>query len=550
MDYDKEENELNKQRKAECEVIKELVIKDKYPANCYTNYQLFGKDMYSEKQASKGIKVAGFNIWNLGYNQTRFKDLKVLSGLMNKWDVIGTVEIIPIGGSKPGGDEYNNVNVEKLIKKVEKLEAKKDLSNEERDEIEELKDRRSKVEKLYRMPGYIELLNLLRKRDASWSLIISPRELGAAGLKEMTGYYFRSKKVKLNKNPYCEKMKKEGEGVGYACVPEFTTNGIMDKDYRPVFSKRPFMASFKSGDFDFSMLALHTKFRKPKTAPGRQILQLAYGVNDYKKVEGLNGYNYYRFAETQTTLQFINEMKKNYGEEKDYIFVGDFNLNGDESYWAEAIKKDEGTKLYIDTEKTSVSESLVDSQSDEPTNGLANNYDHFLFNPSLVKECNGDQAQVEDFYSKGYAPWEVSRKYKVREDDMDTIQVFNNEGKLVSMQGFPFVDTKLYKVERHAKAFRKELEDKKMVNTRLEIVEDPIYLRSSTFKEFKESLSADELASMTDREIRIEYYVRELRRRLYDSQQLPKKYYAVYKETLSDHLPIHMQCKTNQGDDD
>ena len=62
-----------------------------------------------------------------------------------------------------------------------------------------------------------------------------------------------------------------------------------------------------------------------------------------------------------------------------------------------AIKRDDGTKLYIDTEKTSVSEALVDSQSGEATNGLANNYDHFLFNPNFVKECNGEKAQVEDF---------------------------------------------------------------------------------------------------------------------------------------------------------
>ena len=101
----------------------------------------------------------------------------------------------------------------------------------------------------------------------------------------------------------------------------------------------------------------------------------------------------------------------------------------------------------------------------------------------------------------------VSRKYKVRENDIETIQVFNDEGELVSMQGFPFVDSKLYKVERHLKAFKKELEGKKMVNTKLEIVEDPIYLRSSTFKKFKESLTTDELDSMSDREIKIEYYV-------------------------------------------
>lgn len=532
---DLEEKGLNNDRREECELFKKYYIKDQYQAECYTNYQLFGDtSKYSSHQAKKGLRVAGFNIWNLGYNQTKFKDLKVVAGMMNKWDVIGTVEIIPIGGTSAGGDEYNNKNIAKFL-----LTQYGSASEE----------RKAEVLSQLRIPGYLELLKHLRARDNSWSLILSPRELGAAGLREMTGYFFRASKVKLNKNEYCEMIRQKTDGIGYACVPYMNQTGIMDKDYRVVFSKRPFMASFKSHNFDFTMLAIHTKFRKPDNQTGKKILRLVYGVDDYKEVDGLNGYNYYRFAETMMTIEFIKKMKEKFNNEQDYIFVGDFNLNGDESFWTQALQRDPGTQLYV-KENTSVSESLFDSRTGKPTNGRANNYDHFIFNPKLVKECDGDAAKVEDFYQGTYASYMIDRTYKVRSDYTSEIRVFSDTGEFVSIEGFPILSSRRYKITRHIDAYTKELSTRKMINTSMQVVEDPIPMRSDAFNKFKATLSVSDQNNLSDRDIRIKYYVSELKRRVYETQQIKESYYAFYKETLSDHLPIYMNCSTTDGDDD
>jgi hypothetical protein len=551
VDYDADENELNIMRKTECQIIKKLIIKKKYPTDCYTNYQLFGQtNLYKESEAKKGIKVAGFNIWNLGFNQSRFKDLEVIAAMMNNWDLIGMVEIIPILGSRPGGDGYNNKNIDRLVLQIEKLGSEKSLSIKDSEKLKTLKSARSDAEKLYRAPGYIKLLDELRKIDSSWSLILSPRDLGVAGLKEMTGYFFRALKVRPQINEYCEDVKIKGEGVGYACVPTFNTDGIMKKDYRPVFSKRPFMASFKSADFDFTMLAIHTKFRKPKPELGKIILKLAYGVDNYKDVPGLRADNYYRFAETQTTLEFIHKMKQKYPSEKDIIFVGDFNLDGDEEYWDEAISRDRGAKLFIDTAKTSVSEHLIDTHSGTETHGRANNYDHFIFNDKNVTECDGKKAYVEDFYKNTYTAKSILRKYVIRSTKQATITTFDDEGNTVELVGYPLLSKKIYLMTRHLDSLEKSLRAKKMVNTKLKVVTDPIYVSKATINKYIKKIGTQAISGLSDREVRIKYLVSELKRRVYTSQQVLKKYYAVYKESLSDHLPIVMDCKTSSGDDD
>ncbi|MDA9793108.1 hypothetical protein N9B72_00850 [Bacteriovoracaceae bacterium] len=551
VDYNTDENELNIMRKTECGIIKKLIIKKKYPTDCYTNYQLFGKtNLYKESEAKKGIKIAGFNIWNLGFNQTRFKDLKVIAAMMDSWDLIGMVEIIPILGSKPGGDGYNNKNIDRLVLEIEELAEQGSLSTKDAKKLEALKLALSDAEKLYRAPGYIKLLDELRTRDSSWSLILSPRDLGVAGLREMTGYFFRAIKVRPQINEYCDDVKVKDEGVGYACVPTFNTAGIMKKDYRPVFSKRPFMASFKSADFDFTMLAIHTKFRSPKPELQKQILKLAYGVDNYKDVPGLRADNYYRFAETQTTLQFIHKLKQKYPSEKDIIFVGDFNLNGDEKYWDEAISRDIGAKLFIDIAKTSVSEYLIDTQSGKETHGRANNYDHFIFNDKNVTECDGKNAYVEDFYKNTYTARSILRKYVIRSTEQGSITNFDDQGNIVELVGYPLLSKKLYIMTRHLDRLEKSLIAKKMVNTKFKVVTDPIYVSKVTMDKYIKNIGAQVLSVLSDREVRIKYLVSELKRRVYTSQQTLKKYYAVYKESLSDHLPIVMSCKTSTGDDD
>ncbi|MGK0367475.1 MAG: hypothetical protein ACI9QD_000611, partial [Thermoproteota archaeon] len=441
-EQDRNALEGNLERSQECKVLSKnyignLSAKEKFSAECYTNYLLFNGDaqsQYDEDNAKAApLKISSLNVWNIGSGQTRFKDLYLVAKLMNQWDMVSMVEVLPLVGADA---KFNNALV-KAISKMKGIESKaksgKNLSSSDRS-LKKINKTSKNLMKHMRAPGYLQLLRKLRAIDPTWALIIAPRETSRAGLAEMGAYFFRANKIKLRKNAYCEYIKENGEGIGYGCMPRYheyksSRKAIMDKDYRHLFSKRPFMASFISGDFDFTGINVHTQYRTPpKKDDIDEILRLAYGVTSYKEVPGLTGTTYHRFGEINTTLKFMNKMiSKKFPNgvraDKDIIFMGDFNVGSKSKYWKTSLKNYEGAELFI-TDETSLSESYrrKNGSGYDHTNGTANNFDHFLFNPSHISECNGNEAKMETFHEKKSNLTEneidiarlIHKKYRVR----------------------------------------------------------------------------------------------------------------------------------------
>ena len=208
---------------------------------------------------SQYVKIAGFNIWNLGSGQTFYKDIKLVAQMISQWDIVGVVEVLP-------AISYDRSTNYALVKAVKN---------------NFLDGNDSTVKQVYRKPHYLILLDELRKQGPleGWSLLLSPYSQSKTN--ELVAYYYRRSKVKVQNTPYCKKavirLKREGALIGkfrdkanyrpaeisnktYGCVLPLPNKKIENR-----MSRIPFIASFKSGKFDFTLLSSHLRFRAPAT---------------------------------------------------------------------------------------------------------------------------------------------------------------------------------------------------------------------------------------------------------------------------------------------
>ena len=209
-----------------------------------------------------GVKIAGYNIWNLGSSQTFYKDIGLTAQMLTQWDIIGAVEVLPTLAD----DASTNKNLLKAIKKGH------------------LSINDPEVRNSYRKPGYLKLLLELRqiRPNEAWSLIISPYSQSKTN--ELVAYFYRGTKVKAISTPYCQHplsdLKKKGALKGKfkakmtspklrkANIPKEALGCILPVGSEKIekrISRIPFLASFKSGNFDFSLLAAHLRFRAAGT---------------------------------------------------------------------------------------------------------------------------------------------------------------------------------------------------------------------------------------------------------------------------------------------
>lgn len=120
-----------------------------------------------------------------------------------------------------------------------------------------------------RMPGY--------------RLIFSKRVGGSLGYGEHYAFFYKASKVELKKNGY-----------------------IFD-DSADEFVREPFIASFKSGNFDFTLINIH----------------VLYGGRDPSK----------RRKEIEKLDDIINYVQMKNADEEDVILIGDFNFPRDDIGW-------------------------------------------------------------------------------------------------------------------------------------------------------------------------------------------------------------------------
>ncbi len=515
------EMEKNIQYRKQCLENAKFLVKNQYSVNCNYNYHHYNSVSYkrryrvSKAKENKQVRIAGFNLWHPGTTKTMFKDYELVAKAMNNWDVVGALELLPVVSD----DLRNNDAVIKFLasgddlirdleQRIAKVKARRvteksiaDLALY-REKLSQLKKDLSEAPSLYRAPGYLKILTELRKLDESWALLLAPRgeAYKETDVQELSGFFYRSSIVRPTVNQYCKDIKTNGIGTPFACIPNFT-NYFMGADYRHVFSRRPLMASFKSGDFDFTLLATHIVFNSSKDEEIKNsILQSVFGLTDLDDLGvGINKGNYARFAETATILRFMQMLRMNYSED-DIILVGDFNLEKSNPFWNDILREFPGANVLVD-EPTSLTTQLYTGGL--TTGGYASNYDHFVLDPENTSECDISSAKRENTTS-GRIGYSIKRRYSVRSSRRDS------EGN------FLITSAGERRINRLVDALYKDLSSKKTIS-RNQVVPDTRNL-DQTIAKFK--------------------------RRMFEEQQYEQTYYRMYMEAMSDHAPISMNCST------
>ncbi|MEX1099117.1 MAG: hypothetical protein WEB87_01750, partial [Bacteriovoracaceae bacterium] len=337
-------------------------------------------------------------------------------------------------------------------------------------------------------------------------------------VQELVGYYYRSTKVKPKVNQYCRDIRTDGRAYPVACIPNMGKE-LLGENKKDMFSRRPFMAEFISGRFSFILLASHVIYTSPREEDKmKYILRKSFDVDHYEELGvGINAANYARFAEVKVTLDFMREIRARFNQ-KDIIFVGDMNLEYDNQFWEHVLPAFPGGKLYV-TDKTTVSERRYNADGSE-TNGVANDYDHFILDEEETSECKNEKGVVDakayDFYEGRIAGY-IKRAYRIRKDRQ-------YGGKYV-------VDRKKYK-----RAERLYI---------LPYKNGEASFKTIGIKKIKVGEKTLRVRGITEDGAKTQKYIEGFYDRVLDSQLEDDSYYRYFSETISDHKPIYMSCSNN-----
>lgn len=346
------------------------------------NDQITCSSHYLSFEASSGkslspreLKIGSFNIIRTGTNQSRFKRFDMVADIMNQWDLVAVVEIMPT----PTEFLTHNRSVDEVAEAFRGQSAK--YSAAKRDEYSQI------LEESYEMPGYLRILKALRELDETWSLVIAPRATGdSESSLEMSGFYYRASHVQNGSTPFCG-------GQKGCLIP-------IDDNLMNIVSRIPFAANFKAGSSKFDAVAHHSRFRENAPSCGskatgkKQKACVHFTPQEkawLKKFEDMaNAEIRDRFVE----LAIINHVANT--SNNDVMVMGDFNLSlkqpnpkkqgsGNLAQWERAVG--DSQKIVIPNDKSSISNE----------NGLSEAYDHFIFDPksSAFKGC--DQASARAF---------------------------------------------------------------------------------------------------------------------------------------------------------
>lgn len=518
-----------------CQVIDALLVKKQFKVECFSNYQHFGPTSKTTK--SNGLlRIAGYNLLHPGTSKSLFKDYSLIAKIMNKYDVVAGLEILGTVGHDRVNDEAVLALLRgspQMVSDLKALKAKtKDVKKivEIDVRIEKLLADTTKAYSLYRGPGYFKILMALKKLDPSWSLILSPRGDSAlqGSVEEMVGFYYRASSVTPASNPHCNEYKDEDGGVPYACIINLGSK-FMGKNHTQNFARRPFMGSFKSGSMKFSLVSMHVVFNfSGDEAAEKKLMTDVFGVETPGELGGgINTTNFARFAEVKLTLDFMNRFRKKYND-KNIMLVSDTNINANNTFWPEVLKSFPGGSVLID-EATTLSPPRYTSDG-KATMGVANSYDHFIFDKTTFPGC--DEGQVYNYY-KSDIQTDIEKIYMIRNKEKSptplSLKSFGNNQELGILDGdippddeplptkldYPMPAAGLTKMNKLVDIFSLQLQSMLTVK-RNAVVEDDFLL-----------------------EERIDGF----KRRVFVNQLTNAFYYRFYQEVLSDHFPVSINCK-------
>ena len=481
--------------------------------DCLDQYHHFNssgsRNFYTTQNSltKRQVRISTFNVYQAGSTRTEFKDYELMAKMINHWDVIGTTELVNVIGIDKRHNEAVTNHYKKLLQHYRELVKTKAPKKEQSKVLSKI----SLLKKQYELPGYVKILTELQKLDPSWSLLLSGNTEGTktATIRELSGYFYRSSSVKPVINEYCKKYYKFSKA--YGCYPKFNKE-TYGHDVADLFARRPFIGSFKSGNFDFTLVTTHVVFNAPSDENLRKrIIKAAFGVDHYTEIgEGVTSRTYARFAEMTHILNFMRNYKMSF-KENDLILLGDFNLEAKNPYWKTLFDENPGMEIKIEgATSLSQSKTLSDGSS---THGTSNNYDHFVLDTKITSQCAGKKnAKVFNFLENSFRKL-IDKKYLVRTDN-----------------AYVHPDTGLDMFYL----------DQKGKNKALKITEKIVKRLKSKY-----TVRRGEIVPRFDLEKKAEDVVR----KLIEPQLFERSYYRYFQETISDHLPVFMNCSNQQDDD-
>ena len=358
--------------KEECENNKKFTTPN-YCIDCgkhFHHYNTGARVSFNGRRSN--IKIAHFNSLHPGMSKTRFKDYNLVAKMLSQFDIIAVTELIPSMSS----NLQTNIRVANFSKEAPKeirdreAEVRK-LTAEQRSRHSIVRERRihlqnqiisniksdlKRLDEVYQTPGYLKILNALRALNDgnNWSMIITSTPEGRESneTKELVGYYYKANVVAPANTPYCASRGLKNGSKSYACHPLFDRRDLgQDKSF--ILSRRPFMASFKAGKFETTLISSHSIYESPDIGDSwkQRVLIAAFNEKTAENLPtGINNGNYARYAELKTTLEFIQ--KKLRSSQNDIVLLGDFNLEAKNKFMNQVINTWDGAEIYID-KKTS-----------------------------------------------------------------------------------------------------------------------------------------------------------------------------------------------------
>lgn len=527
-----------------CETIKAFIVKSEYKVDCHTNYNHYGPTAVNSKSTST-LKIANYNLLHPGTSKALFKDYALVAKIMNRYDVVSGLELL----ATVGRDEQNNKAVAAFINDVPELEKKlreqraklKDPSKiKEMDlKIAKLIDDAKKATELYRAPGYLRVLQELKKLDKSWSLILSPRGDSAlvGSVEELVGFYYRANSLSPVVNPHCKEVADSGSGTPVACFITLTKD-FMGEDLVQHFARRPFMASFKVGSSLFTLVTSHMVFTYSGDEEAeKDLMRKTFGVESHKELgTGINSANFARFAEVKNTLDFMNRYRKKYQDNK-IMFMADTNLVSNNAFWPEILKAYPGSELLI-KEATTLSPGRYLANGKE-TEGVANDYDHFILDKKAFPGC--DNGEVYNYYKEGIYK-EIESRYVIRKE----------------VVGFSNKSLDLF-ADHHDVLIPLKDEEEPILDGDIPPVDDPATIKLeypltpagqskmdkfvSGFGKYLKGLYTVKRNEVVEDDFQIEERLEGMKRRVFLRQLTNPYYYRFTQEVLSDHFPVALNCK-------